>query len=54
MHCSFLPKQSLFHSAEAPNVKYLRIRIRSQKALPKWHVAAGQPAWLMIDEINVK
>ena len=54
MRCSFNPKQGLFHPAEAPNVKYIRIRIHCQSTLPPWHVAADQPAWLMIDEINVK
>ena len=54
MRCSFTPKQGLFHPAEASKVKYLRIRMRCQSLLPQWHVCAGQPAWLMIDEINVK
>jgi len=54
MRCTFNPKQGLFHPAEAPNVKYIRIRIHCQSTLPPWHVAADQPAWLMIDEINVK
>jgi beta-galactosidase len=54
MRCTFNPKQGFFHPAEAPNVKYIRIRIHCQQVLPPWHIAAGQPAWLMIDEINVK
>jgi hypothetical protein len=54
MRCTFNPKQGFFHPAEAPNVKYIRIRIHCQQLLPPWHIAAGQPAWLMIDEINVK
>jgi len=54
MRCTFNPKQGFFRPAEAPNVKYIRIRIHCQQLLPPWHIAAGQPAWLMIDEINVK
>ena len=50
----FAPRQGMFHPAEANKVKYLRFRIHCQKALPDWHVGAGQPAWLMIDEIDVK
>ena len=50
----FAPRQGLFRSAEANKVRYLRFRIHCQKALPAWHVGAGQPAWLMIDEIDVK
>ena len=50
----FAPRQSLFHPAEATKVRYLRFRIHCQRALPAWHVGAGQPAWLMIDEIDVK
>lgn len=37
-----------------PRARYLRIRVHSCASLPSWHVAAGQPAWLMIDEIDVK
>jgi beta-galactosidase len=50
----FAPRQGLFHPAEAGKVRYLRFRIHCQKNLPAWHVGAGQPAWLMIDEIDVK
>ena len=51
---SFAPAQGFFHPAEASKVKYIRLRIRCQSQLPAWHIGAGQPAWLMIDEINVK
>lgn len=54
MRCTFRPNQGLFHPAEAPNVRYILIRIHCQPTLPPWHVAAANPAWLMIDEINVK
>lgn len=50
----FAPGKGLFHPAEAAKVRFIRIRIRTQATLPEWHVGHGQPAWLMIDEINVK
>ena len=50
----FTPRQGLFHPAEASRVRYLRFRIHCQRSLPAWHVGVGQPAWLMIDEIDVK
>ena len=50
----FAPRKGLFHPAEATRAKYIRIRVHCQKSLPEWHVAAHQPAWLMIDEIDVK
>lgn len=54
MSCTFAPKQNLFHPAEAHNVRFLRIRVHCQPTLPQWHVGAGEPAWLMIDEITIK
>jgi beta-galactosidase len=48
------PRRGLFHPAEADKVRFIRFRIHCQKTLPAWHVGAGQPAWLMIDEIDVK
>lgn len=51
---SYAPRASLFHRAEARRARYVRIRIHCRPRLPEWHVAAGEPAWLMIDEINVK
>ena len=50
----FLPRQDLFKKAEAHKVKYIRLRLHGQAALPAWHESAGSPAWIMIDEIIVK
>ena len=54
MRYQFAPGKGLFHKAEAHKVKYLRLRVHSRRVLPAWHIGAGQPAWLMIDEIDVK
>lgn len=54
MRRNFAPASGFFHPAEAAKVKYLRIRIKATALLPEWHVGKGQPAWLMIDEVNVK
>lgn len=54
MRHNFKPRQGMFHPAEAAKVQYIRIRVHTQNQLPEWHVGAGQPAWLMIDEINAK
>ena len=50
----FQPRQGLFHPAEARKVQYLHIRIRCQQTLPQWHDYGGSPAWLMLDELEVK
>ena len=34
-------------------VKYIRIEAEPVKKLPEWHAAAGEKAWIMVDEINV-
>lgn len=47
-------RTGLFKCREARKVRFLRITVRPQRTLPSWHPNAGQPAWLMIDEINVK
>ena len=33
------------------NVQKVRLKIKSNRALPKGHVSEGQPAWIFIDEI---
>ena len=38
-------------SLKPQNIKKIRIKIESNRKLPKGHVAAGQPGWLFIDEI---
>ena len=54
MRHRFDQRHGLLHLPEARKVRYLRIRIQCQKTLPVWHSQAGEPAWLMIDEITVK
>ena len=51
---TFSPRRGLFHPAEAPRVRYIRLRVRCQQSLPEWHEYSGEPAWLMIDEITIK
>ena len=34
--------------------RYLKVKAYSYGALPKWHVSAGQQAWMFIDEITVE
>ena len=54
MRRTFAGRQGLFHPAEAPRVRYIRLRVRCQQSLPIWHEYSGEPAWLMIDEITIK
>ena len=35
-------------------VRYVRLRYVCRPSLPPWHPYAGEPAWLMIDEVEVK
>ena len=34
--------------------RYVRVRAVNYGKLPDWHVSAGEPAWLFIDEIVVQ
>lgn len=38
---------------KARSVHYVRLRFVGRSELPIWHPYAGQPAWLMIDEIDI-
>ena len=38
-------------SLKSQNIQKIRLKIESNRKLPKGHVAAGQPGWLFIDEI---
>lgn len=40
--------------AEARNVRFVRISIACHGVLPDWHPYKGQPAWLMMDEVDVE
>ena len=47
LHYSLSPRR-------AKAISYIRIRFLCRPTLPIWHPYAGQPAWLMVDEIEVK
>jgi len=47
-------RKGIFRCPEARKVRHLRITVLPQQSLPAWHPNAGEPAWLMIDEINVQ
>jgi len=36
------------------DVKYLRIKAVNYGKLPSWHISAGEPTWIFLDEIQVK
>jgi len=36
------------------SARYVRFRAESVGKLPDWHPAAGNPAWLFVDEIVVR
>ncbi|WP_298418766.1 FN3 associated domain-containing protein [uncultured Kordia sp.] len=35
------------------NARFFKISIKNRDKLPKWHPAAGNPAWIFVDEIYV-
>lgn len=41
-------------TAEPTTARYVRITASNYGKLPKWHVSAGQQAWLFVDEITVR
>ena len=38
-------------SLKQKNIQRVRLKIKSNRSLPKGHVAEGQPAWVFVDEI---
>ena len=44
----------LLEPRKARQVHYFRLRFICRPQLPIWHPSAGHPAWLMLDEIEVK
>lgn len=34
--------------------RYVRIKVSNYGPLPHWHISAGEPAWLFIDEITIE
>ena len=41
-------------SRKAKKIKFVRLRFLCRPTLPIWHPYAGQKAWLMLDEIELK
>ena len=41
-------------SRKAKKIKFIRLRFLCRPTLPIWHPYAGQKAWLMLDEIELK
>ena len=39
---------------KAEKVKFIRVRVESYGTLPEWHPNAGEKAWIMVDEVEVK
>ncbi len=44
----------LRHKIPNKKVKYIKIEAQPMEKLPEWHAAAGEKAWLMIDEVKVQ
>lgn len=44
----------LRHKIPNKKVKYIKIEAQPVEKLPEWHAAAGEKAWLMIDEVKVQ
>ena len=38
---------------KARSVHFVRLRFVCSRSLPIWHLYAGQPAWLMLDEVGI-
>ena len=39
---------------KAEKVKFIRVKAENYGTLPEWHPNAGQKAWIMVDEVEVK
>ena len=44
----------LRHKIPNKKVKYIKIEAQPVEKLPEWHPAAGEKAWLMIDEVKLE
>ena len=44
----------LRHKIPNIKVKYIKIEAQPVEKLPEWHPAAGEKAWIMIDEVKMK
>ena len=43
----------LRHKIPGKDAKYIRIEAEPVEKLPAWHAAAGEKAWIMVDEVRV-
>ena len=43
----------LRHKIPGKDAKYIRIEADPVEKLPAWHAAAGEKAWIMVDEVRV-
>jgi hypothetical protein len=43
----------LRHKIPGKGVKYIRIEAEPVEKLPDWHVAPGEKAWIMTDEVKI-
>ncbi len=41
-------------SPEGLKARYIKVKARSIGTCPEWHIGAGEPAWMFVDEIVVK
>ena len=44
----------LRHKISNKKVKYIKIEAQPVEKLPEWHPAAGEKAWIMIDEVKIR
>ena len=44
----------LRHKIPNKKVKYIKIEAQPVEKLPEWHAAAGEKAWIMIDEVKIR
>jgi hypothetical protein len=43
----------IVHPHKAKSIHFVRLRFICRPSLPIWHPYAGQPAWLMLDEVEL-
>jgi len=39
---------------EAVEARFVRVRVESRKSCPNWHIGAGSPCWIFVDELIVE
>ncbi|MDR1725071.1 MAG: GH92 family glycosyl hydrolase [Bacteroidales bacterium] len=43
-----------FYTSQPVKCRYLRLEATNRKTNPEWHISAGEPSWLFIDEIEIE